>query len=164
MFGKLVKFLNYLVGKKSEVSELETKDALLTKTVLDIHRKRTHSSVTTVPLFSLQQIHAIDRENAIASTEKRVQTLNKSKAQLLNKKHLCKNELNQYLPSISGIKAVNISEHSYVAFEGNGRLVALQQVFKPEDNITVEIEEYHFESTSKIIRRINRVRKHNNLI
>lgn len=164
MFNKIAKLIHYIIGKRSELSDLETKDALLTKTVLDIHRKRTHSTFTTVPLFKLKQIHAIDRENAILATEQRVKIIKKSKERLLQQKHLSKDALNKVLPSVSGIKVVKESDHAYIAFEGNGRLVALQKVFTPADNITVDVELYHFTHTAKILRRINRVRKHNKLI
>lgn len=52
MLNQITKFFSYLLGKKSEVKDLETKDILLTKAVLDIHRKRTHSLSLLVPLFS----------------------------------------------------------------------------------------------------------------
>jgi len=64
MLNQIKKFTRYLLGKTSELKELDSKDALLAKTVLDIHRKRTHSQFVLVPLFALKQIHAIDRDNA----------------------------------------------------------------------------------------------------
>ena len=99
MFHKIEKFLSYLISKKSELADLETKDALLAKTILDIHRKRTHSDFVTDPLFSLNQVHAIDHENAIKSTQDRVKVLKENKNILLNKKYsLEKCSLMSYLP------------------------------------------------------------------
>jgi len=151
------------MGKKSEVKDLEPKDILLAKTVLDIHRMRTHTSLALVPLFDVKQIHAIDRENAIQSTEKRIKILLESKEQLIRQKSITKDFLNRYLPSVSGIKVVKESERSYIAYEGNGRLAALQKVFAPSDDIFIEVEEYHFQKSKKILRRMNRVRKYNKL-
>ena len=50
-----------------------------------------------------------------------------------------------------------------VAYEGNGRLAALQTVFSPDDAIEIEIERYHFKDNRSILRRINRVRRLHNL-
>ena len=114
-----------------------------------------------MPLFNLKQIHAIDRESAIASTNRRVVILKEVKDKLLAKKELTRDVLSEHLPSVSGIKAVKESEQNYISYEGNGRLVALQTVFKASDDIYVEIEEYYFKNPSKIIRRMNRVRELN---
>jgi|TARA_B110000238_G_C16140689_1_gene446092 hypothetical protein len=163
MFHKIGDFLSYLVDKKSEIADLETKDALLAKTILDIHRKRTHSDFVIVPLFSLTQIHAIDHENAIKSTQDRVNLLKENKNILLGKKVLTRDVLSDVLPSISAIKVVRQPDDSYIAYEGNGRLVALQEVFFPSDRISVEVEEYYFNNPVKILRRMTRIRELNGL-
>ena len=77
---------------------------------------------------------------------------------------LTQDTLNQYLPSVSAIKVVRENENTYIAYEGNGRLAAMQRVFEAADGITVEVEQYHFNNPSKIIRRLNRVRRLNGLI
>lgn len=154
-------FIKYLVGKTSELGDLDIKDALLAKTVLDIHRKRTHSEFVIVPLFSLKQIHAIDRENAIKATEKRVQKLEEAKEVMLQKKDITREVLAEYLPSISWIKVVKEYDNSYISYEGNGRLAALHKVFSPSDGMNVEVEEYYFKNPKKILRRMSRVRRLN---
>jgi transcriptional regulator with PAS, ATPase and Fis domain len=163
MLNKITTFIKYLLGKSSELKDLETKDALLAKVVLDIHRKRTHSEFISVPLFALKQIHAIDRENAVAATNERIEKLETAKQALLQHKHLSHAVLAEYLPSVSAIKVVKQSDDAYVAYEGNGRLVALQQVFHPDDLITVEVEEYIFNKPAKILKRIAKVRTLNGL-
>ncbi len=157
------KYFHYLWGKSSELKELEAKDALLAKTVLDIHRKRTHSEIIFIPLFAIQPIHAIDRENAIAQTKKRAAILRENKATLLACQQLSTGILGQYLPSVSGIKVVKQAEHSYIAFEGNGRLAALQEVFSLDNDLLIEVEAYQFTNPTKIIRRMQRVRRLNKL-
>lgn len=164
MFHQIGKFLNYLISKKSELTDLESKDVLLAKTILDIHHKRTHSDFVVIPLFSLHQIHAIDHENAIKSTQDRVDIVNKNKNILLEKKILTRELLSDVLPSISAIKVVKQSDACYIAYEGNGRLVALQKVFSSFDEISIEVEEYYFKNPTKILSRMNRVRKLNGLI
>ncbi|AJQ92141.1 hypothetical protein [Gynuella sunshinyii] len=163
MLETIRKFIRYLLKKRTEFKDLNKKDALLAKVVLDIHRKRTHSSFVLIPLFSIRQIHVIDRENAIAETQKRIRVLEAAKHELLTDKSLTRERLASYLPSVSGIKVVKQSDDHYIAYEGNGRLVALQSVFSATDQIYVEVEEYHFKNPQKILRRMNRVRRLNGL-
>ena len=156
-------FFKYLINKRTELADLEAKDALLAKVILDIHRKRSHSSFVTVGLFSVKPIHAIDHDNAIQDTEKRIQALQRKKNLLLEKKILTKDLLAEVLPSISAIKVVKQSENNYIAYEGNGRLAALHKTFSESDGIMIEVEEYHFRNTTKILRRMDRVRRLNGL-
>lgn len=153
----------YLWGKKAELVDMDERDALLAKVVLDIHRKRSHSSFTMVPLFDLLPIHPINRDNAMAATQARSDILQQCRGELSALKHLSRDTLNQYIPSVSGFKTVQISSEHHVAFEGNGRLYALQAVFKPEDDIVIEVEQYHFSDSGKICRRIERVRRSHGL-
>ena len=164
MLHNIRQFISYLIGKKSELADLETKDALLAKTILDVHRKKTHSDFVIVPLFSLRQVHAIDHENAIRETENRVIALKENKNILLKNKILTRDLLSEYLPSISAIKVVKQSDDCYIAYEGNGRLVAMQEVFSSADGLNIEVEEYYFKNPAKILRRMNRVRRLNGLI
>lgn len=159
----ITKFITYLFSKKSEFTDLSAKDALLAKVILDIHRKRTHSEFVFVPLSSLKPIHAIDRENALLTTAKRAKKVREVKEKLLVKHQITRDVLAEYLPSISSIKVVQESEKSVIAYEGNGRLVALQSVFEPADGILVEVEQYYFRNPKKILRRMNRVRRLNGL-
>jgi hypothetical protein len=156
-------FITYLFGKKSELADLSAKDALLAKVILDIHRKRTHSKFVFVPLSSLKPIHAIDCENALLTTAKRTDKLREVKEELIAKHRLTREVLAEYLPSISSIKVVQESVNSVIAYEGNGRLAALQSVFESADDIMVEVEEYCFRNPKKILRRMNRVRRLNGL-
>lgn len=158
------KFIDYLFGKRSEVSDLEVKDAVLAKTVLDIHRKRTHKEIVSVPLYALQQVHELDRDNTQDAIAKRVENLTPHKEAILEAGGLTQETLNEYLPSVSAIKVVQENENSYIAYEGNGRLAAMQRVFSKADGITVEVEQYHFRNPGKMIRRLNRVRRLNGLI
>lgn len=157
------KFIRYLWGKKDELGDMDERDALLAKVVLDIHRSRTHSDFAMVPLFALLPIHPINRENAMATTRARMTILTDRRDELMEIKHLSRDILNRYIPSVSGFKTVQVSENSDVAFEGNGRLYALQTVFKPEDGIMIEVERYHFADSSTICRRIERVRRSHGL-
>ncbi len=160
----ITRFFSYLLGKKSEASDLDVKDIMLTKAVLDIHRKRTDKRRVFVPLFSIQKVHRLDRENSMLATRQRVSTLEAHKKELLEAREMTCELLARYLPSISWMKVVEHRPGGYIAFEGNGRLAAMQKVFSPQDGMQVEVEQYHFRNTAKIIRRLNRVRKLNDLL
>lgn len=162
--AELQRFLRYLFGKRSEVEDLDLRDLVLTKTVLDIHRKRTHKTVVRLPLFALHRIHLLDRENAIQATQDRVDVLQAHKDELLPAKLLDREALARYLPSVSWIKVVQNGPDSYLAFEGNGRIEAMQRVFAPEDGMQVEVEQYHFRHPKTILRRLDRVRRMNGLL
>jgi hypothetical protein len=161
---EIKKLLSYFAGKKSEVQALELKDVILAKSILDIHRKRTHKGLTTVPLFSIRQIHVLDRENALQTTRQRIEILQVYKKKLLVTGTITCDELAQLMPSVSWIKVVQDRPGRYLAFEGNGRLAAMQEVFAPSDGMKVEVEQYHFRNARKIVRRLNRVRRLNELL
>ena len=157
-------FLSYLAGKKAEVQELDIKDVVLAKAVLDIHRKRTHKEMTILPLFAIRQIHVLDRENALQATRQRLQTLWNRKEELRMAGKITCDTLARLMPSVSWIKVVQDRPGGYLAFEGNGRIAVLQEVFMPSDGLQVEVEQYHFRNTRKIVRRLNRVRRLNGLL
>jgi hypothetical protein len=158
------KLARYLLGKQSEFEHLDVKDIVMAKAILDIHRTRSHKQVISVPLFALRQIHLLDRENAIQATRRRVEALQSHRQELLGQGTLSCDLLANYLPSVSWIKVVKESPDSYLAFEGNGRIAAMQAVFTPEDGLLVEVVEYVFRSPKKILRRLNRVRRLNGLL
>lgn len=161
MFESIAKFFRYLAGKRSEVAELGVNDVYMAKVILDIHRKRTHKTREMAPLFSLHPIHPLDREETKKVTAKRAETLRANKDSILADRKLTFDRLNEYLPSISWIKVVQESPDSYLAYEGNGRLGALHEVFTPEDGVSIEVELYHFRNPKKIVRRLNRLRRMN---
>jgi tRNA(Ile2) C34 agmatinyltransferase TiaS len=158
------KLARYLLGKKSELEDLDLKDGVMAKTILDIHRKKTSKEIVSVPLHDLRQIHRLDRENAIEATQRRVEILVSHRTELIEAGALTCETLARVLPSVSWIKGVRKSAEEVLAFEGNGRIAAMQTVFGPEDGMTVEIEEYRFRNPAKIIRRLDRVRRMNGLL
>ena len=162
--AQLKKFCAYLLGKKAELKDLDSKDIVMTKTILDIHRTRTHKEFVLVPLFAIKPIHRIDRETALEAMAKRVQSLAACKDELLAARTITCAILAEHLPSVSWIKVVQENPDSYLAYEGNGRVEAMQQVFRPEDEIWVEVEQYHFHNPTKILSQLNTVRRLNGLL
>lgn len=162
MRATLSKWWHYLLGKRSEVAQMDYKDAYLAKVVLDIHRKRSGKRMIRVPLARLEPIHRIDRENAMRATRERVDALRPHRDALLATRLLDGEALQTILPSVSCIKVVQDGER-WLAFEGNGRLYAMREVFAPEDGMQVEVEEYVFDDARSIRRRMQRVRALNRL-
>lgn len=158
------KFGHYLWGKRSELKDMSEADILLAKVVLDIHRKRSYSQFITISLFDLYQIHPINRDNSLQDTQKRIASLKTLKDKLLQLRSLSRETLHSVLPSVSAIKVVRAGNGKYIAFEGNGRLVSLQQVFSPAEHMEIEVEEYIFKHSAKILKRINKIRQIHNLI
>ena len=164
LFTEARRLFRYLRGKRSEIDDLDVKDIVMAKVILDIHRKRTHKEIVNVPLFALLPIHTLDRENAIEATRRRIEALQPHRQELLQGGRLTCEMLARYLPSVSWIKVVQETPDAFLAFEGNGRIAAMQAVFQPDDGLFVEVEQYLFRNPRKIVRRLNRVRRLNGLL
>ena len=164
MIGNLRRLGAYLLGKRDEVQELDFKDLLMAKVILDIHRKRTHKEFVFIPLRDLKPIHTLDRENAVRATKARIDVLKLHRERLLAAGRLTCTDLAGVLPSVSWIKTVRENQHSFLAYEGNGRLGALHGVFGQDSDLEVEVELYHFRPSKQIVRRLNRLRRMNGLL
>ena len=154
----------YLLGKTDEIQDLDLKDVLMAKVILDIHRKRLRKELIFVSLGHLWPIHKLDRPNAMQSTEARIEALLPYRERLHAAGRVTCNDLAEVVPSVSWIKVVEENHQSFLAFEGNGRLAALQGVFGPDAGLEVEVELYHFRNSKKIVRRLNRLRRLNGLL
>ena len=158
----LSKWWHYLLGKRGELAHMDHKDAYMAKVVMDIHRKRTGKTLVQVPLAQLEPIHRIDRDSALRSARERADALRAHRDALLTTKLLDSEALQAIIPSVSQIKVVRDGDR-WLAFEGNGRLYAMREVFAPEDDMQVEVEEYLFDDPRSLQRRLRRVRKLNRL-
>ena len=153
---------HYLLGKRGELAALDHKDAYMARVIMDIHRKRTGKRLVRLPLAQLDPIHRIDRESALRSARERADALRTHRDALLATKLLDSEALQTIMPSVSQIKVVRDGDR-WLAFEGNGRLYAMREVFAPEDGMQVEVEEYLFDDPRSLQRRLRRVRKLNRL-
>jgi hypothetical protein len=154
----------YLIGKADEIQDLDLKDVLMAKVILDIHRTRLRKEFVFVPLSCLKPIHTLDRPNAIQATEARVEELQPHRERFLKTGRLACADLAEVLPSVSWIKVVREDDNSLLAYEGNGRLAALHGVFGSDTDLQIEVELYHFRNSKKIVRRLNRLRRINGLL
>ena len=124
--------------------------------------KRTGKRLVRVPLAQLDPIHRIDRDSALRSARERADALRIHRDALLATKLLDSEALQAIIPSVSQIKVVQDGGR-WLAFEGNGRLYAMREVFTIDDGMRVEVEEYVFDDPRSIRRRLRRVRKLNRL-
>lgn len=153
---------HYLLSKRSEVAQMDYKDAYMAKVVMDIHRKRGSKRLMRVPLAQLEPIHRIDRDSALRAMRERAEALRAHRDRLLTAKLLDIETLQAIIPSVSQIKVVQDGGR-WLAFEGNGRLYAMREVFTADDGMQVEVEEYVFDDPRSIHRRLHRIRKLNRL-
>ncbi len=162
MIHTLRTWWHYLLGKRGELAHMDHKDAYMAKVVMDIHRKRTGKTLVQVPLAQLEPIHRIDRDSALRSTRERADALRIHRDALLATKLLDSEALQTIIPSVSHIKVVRDGDR-WLAFEGNGRLYAMREVFDDDDGMQVEVEEYRFDDSRSVLRRLRRVRTLNRL-
>ena len=83
MRSEIRKFISYLLGKRSEIQDLDVNDIMLAKVILDIHRKRIAKEFVLVPLFSVKLIHPLDRENSMQVTERRAMIISEHRKELI---------------------------------------------------------------------------------
>jgi hypothetical protein len=162
MLDTIRQWWHYLLSKRSEVAQMDYKDAYMAKVIMDIHRKRSGKRLMRVPLARLEPIHRIDRESALRSTRERAEALRAHRDALLAAKFLDSGALQAIIPSVSQIKVVRDGDR-WLAFEGNGRLYAMCEIFTADDGMQVEVEEYVFDDPRSLQRRLRRVRKLNRL-
>ena len=75
--------LAYLLGKRSEIRDLDLKDVVMAKAILDIHRKRLGKEVVAVPLHGLRLI-----QNALRGLRRGAQVL-RQRRQLAGHETVC---------------------------------------------------------------------------
>jgi len=128
-----------------------------------IYRTRTHKTIELVPLRKIVYLHKLDRENALNALKKRVQVIREHQAQIVKENWITMTVLAEYLPSVSFIKVILDKKGDYLAFEGNGRIAALKEVYNDSDQIMVEVQQYHFKSDRGVLRLLHRLRRLNGL-
>lgn len=122
------------------------------------------TEVVLVPLHSIQAIHRLDRETAVQAVAERTATLQTHRSKLVADRKITCERLAELMPSVSWIKTVQSAADEYLSFEGNGRLAAMKNVFKPADEMMVEVEVYRFKNPRPILAKLNRVRRMNDLM
>jgi hypothetical protein len=160
---KTLGFFRYLLGKSSDIRELDRDDVRLGKIVLNIHRKKSGTELAYVPLNDILPIHPIDRQEAIETMKQRASTVATHRADLETQGKISREFLHEFLPSVSDIKVADLGSGRYVAFEGNGRLAALREGLGADVQLPVEVERYRFNTRDRgrFHRQIDKLRRKN---
>lgn len=153
-------WIQYLWDKLPELKNLGNKDLQLSKLVARIHRLRSEVVSIQVPLKELYPIHAIDRDTAQQRVDERARALKKVQNEWQEKTIITNDLMMEVIPSVSAIKVILIASGKYIAFEGNGRLYALKDVF---EDLTIEVDLYQLAKDNTISRRVQRVLELNGL-
>ncbi len=163
LIDKTLNFFRYLLGKSSDLRDLDRNDVLLGKVVLDIHRKKSGSELAYVPLNDILPIHPIDREEAIETLHERASTVATHREEIEKQGKISREFLHEFLPSVSDIKVADLGDGRFVAFEGNGRLAALREGLGADASLPVEVERYRFSTRdrNRFRRQIDKLRRSN---
>ncbi len=163
IFSKISQFAAYLIGKRHELLDLRYRDILMGKTILRIHQDYVRKQLVKIPLRSVCLLHGLNRANSLRVLDERMRQLKLHQDEILSCQEVSKEVLDKIMPSVSGVKVVSNAKGGYIAFEGNGRVCALQKVLAGHDGVLVEVEQYVLAKPGKILKNLNRIRKLNNL-
>lgn len=142
--------VTYYADKLRELKELDKSAPFAMTLRALITTRTTHVTHEFVPLNLLKPIHPITRGAAIEKLEKRTKALQTLKTSEDGHIHLDDNTLNTVMPSKNSMRALHADNGDVVVFDGNGRLVAIQQAFaEKQQNVMVEVEMHH--SKSKLL-------------
>ncbi|HXH29667.1 MAG TPA: hypothetical protein VNJ01_02530 [Bacteriovoracaceae bacterium] len=137
--------LTYYVDKISEIKSLDRSAPLATSLRLLIMATTYKKESIVVPLKSLFEIHPISRGAAIEKLNDRITSLRKIPIPA-GKISLTSDLINEFMPSKNLIRVIQADNGEYVVFDGNGRLVAMREVFGMHPDVEVEVEIYRSNS------------------
>jgi hypothetical protein len=131
--------VSYLYSQRDPRHLIEDRFMLL-RTAWAIMTRRSRFDTICAPLQSIRFLHPLEHTAAIAKARKRADRLASQRAEIFAQRCVSSEFLARYLPSITPIRVVRLRDGSFVAYEGNGRLVALREVCGDHD-INVEVQE-----------------------
>jgi len=155
----LTGFLKYLFGKRSELLHLSLKDAntYVAVTSIYVHTRRTEKRF--VPLDTIKPLHPMERCAAVKMVENRSERLERHKERLIGTGRLDCATQDELMPSVTPINViVDSDDDKLIAFEGNGRLEAINRVFHASMNLLVEVMVYHPSNLEICLRRLRAIR------
>jgi hypothetical protein len=164
IFGKigqeLSRLWDWLWSKRSEVAEMDHRDAYMAHVVLEILQTSSSNEFMFVPLYQTIPIHPThNRENTVEAVNKRAKAISERKQEILKKGRISKELLSELMPSATYIRAIESGDGGYFTFEGNGRVAALKQVFSPHDKIQIELNIFYPKKVKKSQQKIIKLRR-----
>lgn len=156
--------VTYYADKMREIKELDASAPYAVALRGLIMTRATKVTMELVPLTLLKPIHPITRGAALEKLAKRTKALQEipeAKAELIR---LDEATLNTVMPSKNSMRAILADNGDVVVFDGNGRLVAIQNAFaEKQQNVLVEVEMHH--SNSRLLQKaLKKVRTMRNVL
>lgn len=156
--------LTYYADKMRELKELDSSApyavalrGLIMSTTKEVKKE-------LVPLRQLKPIHPITRGAALEKLDKRTKALQTLPQAADAHIHLDENTLNSIMPSKNSMRAIRADNGDSVVFDGNGRLVAIQQAFaEKQQDVMVEVE-MHYSNSSLLQKTLKKVRTMRNVL
>lgn len=142
--NEIKRLWEWLYGKRTEVAQMDHRDAYMGKIVLEILQTSTENKFQYIPLYNLKPIHPVDnRENTIKATQERASKVSEYKEKILKTKKVSKELISEILPSATYIRAIPADDEYFYSIEGNGRIAAFLKNFSKDDNISLEVDVYY---------------------
>ncbi|MBS1971056.1 MAG: hypothetical protein JSU04_12150 [Bdellovibrionales bacterium] len=156
--------LTYYADKMRELKELDSSApyavalrGLIMSTTKEVKKE-------LIPLSQLKPIHPITRGAALEKLDKRTKALQTLPQAADTHIHLDENTLNSIMPSKNSMRAIRADNGDAVVFDGNGRLVAIQQAFaEKQQDVMVEVE-MHYSKSKLLQKTLKKVRQMRNVL
>lgn len=154
----------YYSDKLREIKELDSSAPYAVTLRALITARATKVTKEMVQLKLLKPIHPITRGAALEKLEKRTKALQQLPHSHDGQIRLDETTLNTIMPSKNSMRAIRSDDGDVVVYDGNGRLVAIQNAFADQQqNVTVEVEMHH--SKSKLLQKVlKKVRSMRNVL
>lgn len=117
-----------------------------------------------IPLTLLKPIHPITRGAALEKLEKRTKALQQLPQASDSHVHLDEVTLNTIMPSKNSMRAIRADNGDSVVFDGNGRLVAIQQAFAEKQQYVMVEVEMHYSNSKLLQKTLKKVRTMRNVL
>lgn len=159
--------VKWAFGKLSEIPQLRSADFIMARTETFASQHKQAETIRVLSVGEIAMLHPINRKSAEDKTETRRQAAKEAHDVLENSGWILSEELIAShtvlapFKSITGICVVR-SGPLYYALEGNGRLMALRDVYP---QLKVEVREYIYSDSDheKLIELVKRTRSANGI-
>jgi hypothetical protein len=156
----LIGFLRYLRGKRHELRHLDANDLWTYFTVASLYWHTVRTECRLVPLDTIKLLHPIRtvRSTAIDLLEDRIKVLTAYRRDIIETGRVDRGLQDACMPSVSPINVLAEDTSNYIAFEGNGRLVAIRRVVVGIPGVLVEVVVYYPTNHELCVGRLRHIR------
>ena len=152
------RLVEYVSGKRSEIKQMDHRDLYAAKVITEIQARKHSETTRVLPIEDILYFHPINRESALEKVREREQVIRQYESELREQGVLTKEWMREHLSSLTYCKVVPYGD-KFVAYEGNGRLMAIRNVI-PE-GIGIEVD--YIDIPNSLERKIRKVRQKNGI-